>query len=126
MNVVRSWLLRRLLTAPQRMVLAALAEPARWQPDDAINPPEAAEWGKLLSAPILRKIDAAMVNMANQEAQRAITAPSAETLRMAGYALGFRAAWQTAKALSTITAAEGGATEGDDSTASAALAHLSP
>lgn len=126
MKRLRAWLLSRLLSAPQRAVILALDEPARWMPGEALTPDEAQEWGKFLTSPIMVKIDVAMINMANQEAQRALASPSGETIRMAGYALGFRAAWQTAKALSMITAAEGGATEGDERTASSALAQLAP
>lgn len=126
MKPFRVWLLRKLLTPAQRQILATIEAPARWMPGEAITTEEAAQLRQLFQSPLMLKVDVAMINMANQEAQRAITAPSAETVRLAGYALGIRAGWQIAKSLSTLTGAEAGATEGEADTAGSALAHLNP
>lgn len=125
MKTLRAWLRNKLLTPQERMTLATLAEPMRWQPDNPFTPTEAEQWGALLRQPLLLKIDVAMINMAQQEAQRAISAPSEDTHRMAGYALGIRAGWQIAKSFSTLTAAEGGAHGEADHTA-AVLEQLTP
>jgi hypothetical protein len=127
MKTLRAWLLKKLLTPTQRMLIATIERPDRWQPDVPLTSQEAQQWGELLRSPLLLKVDVAMVNIAQQEAQRAIAAPSAETQRMAGYALGVRSAWQIAKAISTLSAAEGAASEGTGAdTATPALEHLAP
>lgn len=107
-------------------LLAALRAPDRWQPDEPITELEAKEWGALLRSPLLRKIDLAMVNMAQQQAQQAIHAPTADTIRAAGYAAGFRGAWQLAKSLSTLAGADTGKPETTPPTDDVGLDHLNP
>lgn len=113
-------------TQAETTVVAALRAPDRWQPDEPITELEAKEWGALLRSPLLRKIDVAMVNMAQQQAQQAIHAPSADALRAAGYAAGFRGSWQLAKSLSTLAGTHAGTSETTPPTDDAGLEHLNP
>ena len=113
-------------TAEESRLIAALRAPDRWQPDEPITELEAKEWGALLRSPLLRKIDLAMVNMAQQQAQQAIHAPTADTIRAAGYAAGFRGAWQLAKSLSTLAGADTGKPETTPPTDDVGLDHLNP
>lgn len=113
-------------TAEESRLIAALRAPDRWQPDEPITELEAKEWGALLRSPLLRKIDLAMVNMAQQQAQQAIHAPTHDTLRAAGYAAGFRGAWQLAKSLSTLAGADTGKPETTPPTDNVGLDHLNP
>jgi hypothetical protein len=125
-KALREWLLRKLLTPAQRMVLASIEAPARWLPEQEITDADKAQLRQLFTSPLMLKVDVAMINLAHQAAQQAIMAPSTETVRQAGYALGMRAGWQIAKSISTLTSAEAGATEGETDTAGSALAHLNP
>lgn len=107
-------------------LLAMLRAPDRWQPDQPLTTTDVADWAALLRTPLLAKIDLAMINMAQQEAQRAIHAEPADTIRAAGYAAGYRAAWSIAKALSTLPGAPTGKPEPDADTETPVLDHLSP
>lgn len=107
-------------------LLAMLRAPDRWQPDQPLTTTDVADWANLLRTPLLAKIDLAMINMAQQEAQRAIHAETADTIRAAGYAAGYRASWQIAKALSTLPGAPTGKPEPDADTAATVLEHLNP
>lgn len=106
MNSLRNWLRKKLLTPQERELLAIVARPERWQPDMKITPEEAVQWGGLLKQPLMIKIDVAMINLAQQEAQRAIgpATPTSDVIRQTGYALGFRRGWDIAKALSVMLA----------------------
>lgn len=107
-------------------LLNMLRAPDRWQPDQPLTTTDVADWANLLRTPLLAKIDLAMINMAQQEAQRAIHAEPADTIRAAGYAAGYRAAWSIAKALSTLPGAPTGKSEPDADTETPVLDHLSP
>lgn len=113
-------------TADEARLLALLRTPDRWQPDQPINALEAQDWAKLLTSPLLLKIDIAMVNMAQQQAQLAIHLPAADTVRAAGYAAGFRAAWTVAKSLSTLVGAQPDKSETQPGTDAPSLDHLTP
>jgi len=123
---LRTRLLRLVLSAEERRLLAALRAPDRWQPDDPITEVEAKDWAALLRTPLLVKIDLAMVNMAQQQAQLAVHLPAADTVRAAGYAAGFRGSWQLAKSLSTLAGTDAGKLETTPPTDDAGLAHLNP
>ncbi len=129
---LRAWVLtdqdRQLLTlrADQRAVFECLLNPDRWQPDAPLTQSEAEAWGAALRAPVGRKIDIAMVNMAQQQAQAAVHAEAGSIQRMAGFAAGFRASWVIAKALSTTAGADAGNNEDTTGTAADTLAHLNP
>jgi hypothetical protein len=107
-------------------VRTLLDAPDRWQPDEPLTTGDVADWAALLTTPLLRKIDLAMINMAQAEAQRAIHEPAAEAVRAAGYAAGYRAAWAIAKSLSTLPGAPTGKPETTPATDGPDLAHLSP
>jgi|GEM_PF-2616053 len=107
-------------------LLAVLRAPDRWQPADEFTGADAKDWAALLTTPLLRKLDVTMVNMAQQQAQQAIHLPSADTVRAAGYAAGFRAAWVLAKSLSTLTGTDAGKPETKPDTAELGLEHLNP
>jgi hypothetical protein len=124
-STLKAWLLKKLLTPAQHAVLIAIEEPARWMPGEDITPGDAQNLGELFRSPLMLKVDVAMINFANQAAQAAIMAPTAEVVSAAGYARGVRAGWQVAKSLSTLTGAEAGATEEGDTDAPV-LEHLSP
>lgn len=126
MKTLRAWLLKRWLTAEERALISALRAPDRWQPDNPITPEEAETFGALLKQPLLVKVDVAMINMAQQLAQRAVHSPSAEIVRAAGYAAGFRAAWEFAKSLSNIASAKAGEPEAGADTDATGLEHLNP
>jgi hypothetical protein len=113
-------------TAEEDALIAALRAPDRWQPDPAITPSEARQWGELLQTPLMLKIDVAMVNMAQQQAQAATQSTPDRIIYAAGVAWGYRAAWQVAKSISTMTGAEAGKPETNSDTALPGLDHLNP
>lgn len=118
--------LERVLTAEELRLIRALRAPDRWQPDPEITPEEADMWAGLLRSPLMQKIDVAMVNMAQQQAQIAIHETPQNVSRAAGYAAGFRGGWQMAKSISTLVSAKTGETEKGADTATAGLEHLNP
>ena len=122
----RALLHRLVLTPEERRLVAALRAPDRWQPDRPITDLEAKDWAALLRSPLLLKIDLAMCNMAQQQAQLAVHLPAADTVRAAGYAAGFRGAWQLAKSLSTLAGTHAGTSETTPPTDDAGLEHLNP
>lgn len=122
----RTLLHRLVLTPEERRLVAALRTPDRWQPDRPITDLEAKDWAALLRSPLLLKIDLAMCNMAQQQAQLAVHLPAADTVRAAGYAAGFRGAWQLAKSLSTLAGTHAGPSETTPPTDDAGLEHLNP
>jgi hypothetical protein len=122
----RTLLHRLVLTPEERRLVAALRAPDRWQPDRPITDLEAKDWAALLRSPLLLKIDLAMCNMAQQQAQLAVHLPAADTVRAAGYAAGFRGAWQLAKSLSTLAGTHAGTSETTPPTDDAGLEHLNP
>jgi hypothetical protein len=114
------------LSAEERSLIATLRTPARWLPEPDISEQEAESWGAMLKSPLMQKIDVAMINIAQQEAQRAITAPASEMQRMAGHAIGIRNGWQLAKQISRLFATKREQTEAAVQTGAASLEHLSP
>jgi len=125
--VWRRRVLRTLLNSDQVQILDALETPGRWLPQgEPLTKDEAEGWGAALRSPTGLKVDIAMINLAQDEAQRAIHAPAAELQRMAGYAAGFRASWLMAKSISTIAGADAGTSEGAGDTGSTTLEHLNP
>ena len=116
----------RILTTEEARIIDALRAPDRWQPDEPLTKAEAEAWGANLQSPIGLKIDVAMINLAQQQAQMAVHATTADVARMAGYAAGFRAAWVLAKALSTMAGTDAGKSENDATTGAAGLDHLNP
>lgn len=126
MKALRAYFLRRWLTPAQLAVVTALDRPDRWQPDAPITPDEARNWEATLSSPLGIKIDHAMINWMQQEAQRALFAPTAEIARTVGFAAGCRAGWQMAKTLSRIAAPNDGTPETTSPTADAGLEQHQP
>lgn len=122
---LRLAILRRLLSPAQLAVVQALDRPDRWQPDQALTPDETKAWAETLSSPIGLKIDTAMVNFCQQEAQRALLAPQDQLPKQVGIALGIRAGWEMAKTLSCLGEAELAQPE-PTGTAPATLDHLTP
>ena len=114
------------LTEAEAALLAALRAPDRWQPDQPLTATDVQDWAALLRTPLLVKLDVAMTNMAQQQAQTAIHESPANVARAAGYAAGFRGAWQLAKSLSTLAGAPTSTTETDATTDAPGLAHLNP
>jgi len=125
---LRRAILRRLLNPAQLALVDALEQPDRWQPDVPITKDEAESWGKLLTTPTLLKIDHAMINWQQQEAQRALLAQGDDLARQAGFALGCKAGWQMAKTLSRLAAADscGPAGPAGALTAAPTLEHAMP
>ena len=124
---LRRFILRRLLTPAQLQLVDALERPDRWMPDVPITKDEAEAWGKLLASPTLVKIDHAMINWQQQEAQRALLAQGDDLARQAGFALGCKAGWQMAKTLSRLAAADSSQPETDGApTAAPTLEHAMP
>ena len=122
---LRDYLLRRLLTPEQLAVTLAMDRPDRWQPDQPLTEDEMKNWAAFLASPLGLKIDTAMVNFCQQEAQRALFATAENLPKQVGVALGVRAGWEMAKTLSRLGAAESAQSE-PTATAPATLAHLSP
>lgn len=125
MKALKAWLLRKLLTFDELVLIEALRAPDRWQPDDPLTPEETEAFGALLRQPTFLKVDTAMVNMQQQLAQHAVHVASPEIVRYAGYAAGFRGAWLFAKNLS-IASAQSGKTEDAAGTDAGGLDHLNP
>ncbi|EIQ00737.1 hypothetical protein OpiT1DRAFT_05292 [Opitutaceae bacterium TAV1] len=127
LKLLRRLLLRRLLTADEAMLFDSLQKPYRWMPDAPMTSKEGEEWERFLVASELgRKLDIAMVNWAQQQAQVAIGAPADQVAGAAGFARGCMAGWQMAKTLSRLAATDGGNSEPDATTAAAGLEHLQP
>lgn len=123
---LRKLILAWLLPPDQRALLEAMEAPDRWQPDVALTKEDAEAWEQTLHTPLLVKIDHAMINWSQQEAQRVLVAPAHDLARQAGFALGVRTGWQMAKSLSRMVAAEGDRSEPTAPTAAATLDHLAP
>jgi hypothetical protein len=104
----------------------ALQAPHRWLPDVALTATEAREWGVMIQSPLGLKIDTAMINFCQQQAQEAIAQPPDRIQHAAGVARGCVVAWQLAKTLSRIANAEVGHTESDLTTAEAGLDQHQP
>lgn len=121
LNASRETLLRSMLSPEQWQIVAALDKPDRWMPDPIITPTEAQQWGSLLASPLMLKLDVAMINWTQQQAQTAIGAPASEMIAAGKFALGCRAGWQMAKTLSRLAAAEGSEPEDDASPAASRL-----
>lgn len=126
MNALRTWLLARLLRPELHRVVQTLEAPDRYQPDPEITPAEQAAWGNLLASPVLRKVDVAMINHCQQQAQRAILSAPERLAFECGTAWGMRAAWQLAKSISTMTGTDAGKSEHQPATDGASLEHLNP
>lgn len=122
LNASRETVLRAMLSPEQWAIVSALERPDRWMPDPQITAQEAAQWGQLLATPLMLKLDVAMHNWTQQQAQMAIGAPASEMVAAGKFAHGCRAGWEMAKTLSRLAAAEGSTPEDDDPTASAPLA----
>jgi hypothetical protein len=126
MKTLRAYILRQLLRPDQLALLAALDAPDRWQPDPPITAADAAGWRGVLESPIGQKIDHAMINWLQQEAQRAIYQPTPDLVRSAGYAAGCRAGWLMAKSISRNDAPLSVDPEQTSPTADAHLDHHQP
>ena len=104
----------------------ALQHPHRWMPDEPLTTREAREWSSLFSSPLGLKIDTAMINFCQQQAQEAIAQPPDRITHAAGVARGCVIAWQLAKTLSRIANVEVGPSESDPTTAEAGLDQHQP
>lgn len=124
--VWRQRILRKFLNADQIAVMDMMEKVERCQPVEPLQPSEAADWGGVLRSPVGSKIDVIMCNMCAEQAQQAVHTPSAEVVRMAGFAAGFRASWVMAKSISTIAGTDAGKSEDDGSTGAHPLEHLNP
>jgi hypothetical protein len=109
-----------------RDVHYALRHPHRWMPDEPLTTREAREWSSLFSSPLGLKIDTAMINFCQQQAQEAIAQPPDRITHAAGVARGCVIAWQLAKTLSRIANVEVGPSESDPTTAEAGLDQHQP
>jgi hypothetical protein len=118
MKTLRAFILRRLLRPEQLALVAALDAPDRWQPDAPITAADAAGWRGVLESPTGQKIDHAMINWLQQEAQRAVYQPTADLVRSAG--------WMMAKSLSRHDAPPSVDPEQSSPTADAHLDHHQP
>lgn len=108
------------------LLTKALQEPHRWMPDEPLTTREAREWSSLFSSPLGLKIDTAMINFCQQQAQEAIAQPPDRITHAAGVARGCVIAWQLAKTLSRIANVEVGPSESDPTTAEAGLDQHQP
>lgn len=125
-GIWRRRVLRKLLQPDVLAMVDVLEAPDRWQPDVQINETDGNAWAGALKTEVGVKIDTAMINMAQQEAQRAVHVPAELSVRQAGFAAGFRASWTMAKSLSTIAGTDAGKPEETADTGAANLAHLNP
>lgn len=117
---------RHLATGPDKALLDSLAEPHRWAPTEDFTHGEKQSWGVFLRGPFGRKLDLAMYNWAQQQAQRAMTAPTSDLARWVGFAHGARAGWEMAKTISRTDAADASHPEHDGVTVPSPLEHLRP
>ena len=104
----------------------AFLQPQRWMPDPEISASEATQWGNVITGPLGVKIDTAMINWCQQQAQAACAAPAEQIIAAAGFARGCVVSWQMAKTLSRIANANVGTTETDPDTAKAGLEQHQP
>ncbi|WP_404422932.1 hypothetical protein [Nibricoccus sp. IMCC34717] len=118
--------LRFLAPAGDRMILESVKRPYRWIPDPTFDRGEIADWRRLLGTSFGLKIDTAMVNWCQQRAQMAVQAPAGEIEKMAGFALGARVAWETAKSISRMDEAHSSSSEPEASTVAEGLEHIRP
>lgn len=108
-----------------RALLAGLSAPHRWMPDEPITREEALAWEAFILSPLGRKLDLAMIQWAQQQAQDAVARPGEQLAHSAGFARGCMAGWQMAKTLSRL-AQDAMSPEPDDATARAGLAQHQP
>ncbi|WP_043586940.1 hypothetical protein [Geminisphaera colitermitum] len=127
LKLLRKKLLRSLLTRDEAALLDSLSHPYRWMPDNPLTGREGEEWEHFITGSELgRKLDVAMVNWAQQQAQTAIAAPAGQIEHAAGFARGCMAGWQFAKTLSRIAATDAASSEPDATTAAAGFEHFRP
>lgn len=122
----REVLLRSMLSPEQWAILESMERPERFRPDIPITKEDADAWESALRSPVGLKVDTAMVNWLQQQAQRAIGAPSPEVVAGAKFALGCRAGWEMAKTISRLAVAQNSESEEDAPTAAAALDRHQP
>lgn len=122
----RATVLRGLLSPEQWALVEAMERPDRFLPDVTITKSDADHWQAALTSPVGVKVDTAMINWIQQQAQRAIGAPGAEVLAGAKFALGCRAGWEMGKTISRLAAAPRSEFEEDAPTAAAHLAQHQP
>ncbi len=126
MKTLRAWLLEKLVCPQHRAVLAALEKPDRYFGEAEFTKAEIAQFRELLRSPLMQKLDLAMVNLAQGQAQKAIQVAGPEAAHACGVAWGYRAAWQQFKSISTLAVAEDGTLGADGDTAPADLARFHP
>lgn len=114
-------LLRALLNDHEYRLLQAARAAAHYQPEPEITEEDARAWEEALRTPVGLKVDTAMINWLQTEAQRAIAAQSSEVLASAKYALGLRAGWEMAKSLPRLAAAQSSKPEDSAPTAAPGL-----
>lgn len=120
--ISREWAIAA-LRPEERRLLEAINSPARWMPDEALTPDDAAKWAGVLASPIGLKIDIAMHNWTTQQAVAATGTPGHDLQHACGFARGCIAGWQMAKTLSRIANAPVGQPEADADTTRAGLEH---
>jgi hypothetical protein len=109
-----------------RTIVAAVMAPQRYLPDEPLTAKECEAWEGILVSPVGVKIDTAMINFCQQQAQAACAVAADQLPHAAGVARGCLIGWQMAKTLSRIANAQDGDTETDPTTAQAGLAQHQP
>lgn len=118
--------IRFLAPASHRAILVAVTKAHLALPEEPYTANETRDWGKLLTTEFGRKLDLTMCNWCTQRAWMATQAPASEIEKMTGFALGARAAWETAKSISRLGEANSPISESDAQTVAADLEHLRP
>lgn len=124
LNLIRGWLLAKLLRPDQLALVQSLDAPDRFMPDVPLTAKEAEQWGQLLATPLMLKVDTAMINWTQQQAQVALGVPTPEVVRQAGFAMGCRAGWNMAKTLSRLPVANDEQSGATATTPATGLEHL--
>lgn len=120
------WALVTVAPVEAKRLLAGLASARASVLEQPYTPGEISDWGRLLRSEFGQKLDLTMCNWCTQRAWQATQCPPGEIERAAGFALGAKVAWETAKSISRLGEAHSSETESGASTAAQDLAHFSP
>lgn len=116
----RATVLRAMLSPEQWQLLEALEKPATFLADVTFEPNEADALEQFFRSPLWAKVDVAVINWTQQQAQKAIGAAPEQMVAAGKFAYGCRAGFEMTKSISRLAAAKRSEPEDTDATTAAA------
>lgn len=126
LDAPRETVLRAMLSSEQWAVVSALEKPDTFLRDVAFEKTEADALEQFFKSPLWAKVDVAIINWLQQQAQQAIAAEPAQMIAAGKFAHGCRAGFEMTKSISRLAAAHRSEPEEDAPTAAAGLAQHQP